>query len=274
MGDRVQPIGVSRIAGDEHQFAIVNALRIPMEIIGDFRRFAVFVNAEQAEVEIEPRILEIIRIAAEKGDLLLGRKDEPDIGIAFVAIELVDAAAIKRDHVAAEAGGVVRFFLDRVDHGPAGFISGGRVHLRLDGRLDAGGHVLGGFEHVEFAIDDTEFLGSRSGMKAVVHIVVLGRAQFLQCPGPDVMIGEHQPVGGDERPAAAVVESHGGKLQMLEPLGRRLEAVFLFEDFRGRTGKQPHSFIGGGEIGEHDERQQTEDRGEQEHAAPATEAMS
>ncbi len=74
MIDGVEPVGVSRMPGDEHQLIVVNTLRRPFQIMLDLRRLAVFVDAEQAEIEIEPRIFKIVRIAAKEGDRLLGSK--------------------------------------------------------------------------------------------------------------------------------------------------------------------------------------------------------
>ena len=54
----------------------------------DLRRLAVFVSAENADIEIEAGIFEIVRIAAVKGDLLLRREDEPHVVVAFVTIKM------------------------------------------------------------------------------------------------------------------------------------------------------------------------------------------
>ena len=70
----------------------------------DLDRLVVFVNAEEADVEIVTRIGEIVGVAAVEGDLLLGGEDKPDIGVAFEAVKVVLAALVERDDVAAQAG--------------------------------------------------------------------------------------------------------------------------------------------------------------------------
>ena len=78
-------------------------------------RFVVFIDPEKRDVEIVARVFEIIGIASEKRGRLFRRKDQPDIGVFFVAIEMVGAAIIKRDNVAPQPGLIERFLFDRID---------------------------------------------------------------------------------------------------------------------------------------------------------------
>ena len=90
--DGVQPVGMGRIADDEHQFVFLRTGRAPGKEIFRFGRLAVFVNAEEAHIQIEARILEVVGIAAEEGDILLGREDQPHVGVFFEAVEVVQPA--------------------------------------------------------------------------------------------------------------------------------------------------------------------------------------
>ena len=62
---------------------------------------AIFVSAENADIEIVTRILEVIGIATVERRLLFWREDDPHIVVAFVAIQIVNAAPIKRNHIGA-----------------------------------------------------------------------------------------------------------------------------------------------------------------------------
>ena len=84
------------MAGDEDQFAIGRALRAPLQIVGGVDRLAVLIDAEDRHVEVVAGIGEVVRIAAKEGHLLLGRKDEADIGVLLVAIEPVFATLVER----------------------------------------------------------------------------------------------------------------------------------------------------------------------------------
>jgi hypothetical protein len=66
-------------------------------------RFSVFVDTENADIQIIARILEIVGITAKKSDLLFGSENEPNIGVPLIAIELITAALIKRDDIAAQS---------------------------------------------------------------------------------------------------------------------------------------------------------------------------
>lgn len=57
------------------------------------------------------------------------------------------------------------------------------------------------------------------------------------------MIGDAKAVRGNERAAPAGIESDARFLEMLEPLRRRFEVVFLFELLERRSGEEPHSLI-------------------------------
>ena len=63
---------------DENQITITDAALRELQIILDMRRPAVLISAQQRDVETEARILEIIRVAAEKRRRRFRREDNPD----------------------------------------------------------------------------------------------------------------------------------------------------------------------------------------------------
>ena len=205
----------------------------PLQEMLDLGRLAVLVDAEEADVEIVARVLEVVRVAAEEGDVLLRGEDQPHVGVFLVAIEMVQAALVQRDHVAAQAGLVERFFFDRVHHGLPLLAGLGRVDSLLDGRLDSSGDVLDVDQHVQFQVDALDLVLALAGVKAGLDQVLLRRAELLQAIGPDVMVGHHQAVGRDERARAAAVEAHRRLLHVPSHSCRGLEAVLLFEHLRG-----------------------------------------
>ena len=75
----------------------------PLQVVLDLGRLAVLVDAEEADVEVVARILEVVRIAAEEGDLLLRGEDQAHVGVLLEAIEVILAALVERDDVAAQA---------------------------------------------------------------------------------------------------------------------------------------------------------------------------
>ncbi len=112
--------------------------------------------------------------------------------------------------------------------------------------LYARGHIFDRYQNVEFEIPALDFFRVGFRVKAVLQIIVLLAGRFLQRVRADVMIRDHEPSRGDERTAAAGVETDARFLQMLEPLRRRLELILFLELFEGRIVEQPHPFIGRG----------------------------
>ncbi len=70
VGHRVEPVGPAGMAGDEDQLAVARALGTPLQVVLDLGRLAVLVDAEEADVEVVAGILEVVRVAAEEGDVL------------------------------------------------------------------------------------------------------------------------------------------------------------------------------------------------------------
>ena len=259
LAGRELPVGLARVSADEGQFAIRRPFRVPLQEILGLRRLAILVGAEDADIEIEARILEVVRIAAVKGDLLLGREDEPDIVVTFVAIQIVDAALVERDHVGAKTSLVFALLLDLGDDvclRLAGLVAG---QAGRHARVHALGDVFDRHQDVQFEVGRLCLLRAGLRVEAVAHVVVLLAADLLQGVEADVMIGNHESIRGDKRTAAAGVEAHARFLQMFEPLRSRLELILLLELLERRIVEEPHALVGEGGRGcEEEERDDLE----------------
>ena len=118
----------------------------------DLGRLPVFVSAENADIEIEARVFEIVRIAAIKRDLLLRREDQAHVIVAFEAIKMVDAALIKRDDIGAQAGlFFASFSISAMTFWRAAAASSGDQSW-FHRAVHAGGHVFDRHEHIELEI--------------------------------------------------------------------------------------------------------------------------
>src|SRR5205814_3196678 len=104
--ERQLPVRLSRMSTHEDQLTILWPVRIPFQEMLDLGRLSVFVRAKNADIQIVTRILEVIRIAAVKRDLLFRREHEPDVVVALESIKMIGAALIKCDDVRAQP----RFF--------------------------------------------------------------------------------------------------------------------------------------------------------------------
>src|SRR5439155_5423215 len=108
------------MTADESEFAVGGPVRTEFQIIVDLCRLAVFVGAKDANIEIETRVFKVVRVAAEKSDLLFGRKNEAHVIVTFVPVKMVSATLIKRDDVRTQSSLVFAFFLDRRNRTPTG----------------------------------------------------------------------------------------------------------------------------------------------------------
>ena len=67
--------------------------------------------------------------------------------------------------------------------------------------------------------------------------------RLLQRVRADMMIRDAESGRGNERAAAAGIETNARFLEMFQPLWRRLELIFVLELFERRIVEQPHSLI-------------------------------
>src|SRR5256885_1974076 len=112
-------LGRARMTADYDHLARLGARLAEREEILQPRRSAVFVDAQQRDVEVVAREVEVVRVAAAKRDRQLRGEGEAHVLETAIAVQMVETAVIEIDHVAA------RGFPIRAD--------AGRGQFRLDG---------------------------------------------------------------------------------------------------------------------------------------------
>src|ERR1700680_2516645 len=94
----------------EHKVTVFNACRRPPEMMRRLDWSSIFVDPRQRKSEVEARIHEIVRIAAEKCHSRFGSEHQANIGPHPISIKVISAAAVERHHFTTKT----RLFLARV----------------------------------------------------------------------------------------------------------------------------------------------------------------
>ena len=230
--------------GNEGQLALGSPLFGPLQGVGHLHRLAVFVGAEKADIEVEARILEVVGIAAEEGDLLLGGEHQAHIGVLLEPVQMVRPALIQGHHIGAETRGVQRLLLDGRHHPATGLHRLGRRHVGRHRGVDPLGDIGDGLEHVELEVHARDLLGLGTGVEPIAQVVLLGAGDLLESIGSDVVIRQDQAVFAHEGAGSARVETHRRFLQVLEPGVGEFEAVLGLDAFPRRIVVEPHALIG------------------------------
>ena len=111
------------------------------------RGVAVLVSAEQADIEVKAGVFKVVGVAAVERNLLFGREHEADIRVFLIAVEVVLASLVERDHLAAQAGLLQRLLFNGGARGPAGLKGGFVRKTRGDRGIHARGDILDAHEH-------------------------------------------------------------------------------------------------------------------------------
>ncbi len=187
-------------------------------MLAGVRRLAIFIGPHEAHVEIEARVGEVVRVAAEEGDLLLGREHQPDILVALEPIELVLPAPVHAHHLAGPVFlALAALLLDGVDH--LGSLSRGGlgIHLRSRGPRDAVGYIGDLLQLIEEQPGTGALILSPRGVEAVGQEVLTRLGRGLDAGPGAVMIAHHQSVPRNERRGAAVAVTQRRELDMGHP---------------------------------------------------------
>ena len=223
------PVGFAGAAAYENKFAVVRPIGIEFEKVLDLRRLAIFVDAKKADIEIVPGILEVVRVTAEEGHLLLRRKDQPHVIITFVPVKMVRPALVECDDIRPQSGFIFAFLFNGSDGSVARAGSLIARHAWFQSARNARSYVLDGHQHVQLQIRRFDLIGLRFRIETVPQIIVLDATHLLQCVGANVMVCDDEAIRRNEGSAPARVEANTGLLEMLKPLRRWLELVFFFE---------------------------------------------
>jgi len=187
---------------------------------------------------------QVVRVAAEEGDIELRGKNQANIRVLLVSIKSVAAALIKSHDIVTELVPVGRRLLNFRHLRTLGRVGVGVGRAWLHSRQHFGGHVANVNQHVQLKIGGFQLLGLGFGKEADLVIVFLLGGELLKRVCPDVVVGHDQAVGRDERPGAAVVEPHRRAAQLLDPGLGRLKAIFILKLLQRQVVKNPHAFIG------------------------------
>ena len=116
LGDCVEPRGRTGMAGDEDEVTRGRARRRPRKPVAGDKRAAAVVYADEGQVQVESREHEVVWIATEERCVELGSEHEPDVLEPAIAVEVVLATVIQRDHFASHAIVLRAFTLDDGEH--------------------------------------------------------------------------------------------------------------------------------------------------------------
>ena len=179
-GGGEEAVGVGGVAGDEDEFVLGDAIGGEFEEVVDVRGLVVFVGAHEGDVEAVAGVFEVVGVAAEEGGLEFGGEDEADVGVAFVAIEVVEGAAVESDDGGVIAGFLQGFVFDGGEDGVAGFDGGIGGEGWGDGGVDASGDVFDGEEDGDFLAGEFDFIGAGVSEEAVGDVVVGGGGDVVE----------------------------------------------------------------------------------------------
>ena len=150
---REQAAGATGMTGDKHEFAVLRPRGGELQVGLNLRWLAVLVSAEETDIEIVARKLEVVWVAAVKGDLRFWGEDEAHVRVFLEAIEMIRPALPERHDVRAQAG-LVEGCLFYLGHDLAARDKGGvRRGVRRNRGVYLRRHVLDRLQHVEFEIE-------------------------------------------------------------------------------------------------------------------------
>ncbi len=242
---------IARMSGYKNQLAIFHSGWRPLQVVIEVHRFAIFVDAEERDVEIVARIGEVVGVAAEESDVEFRREHKADVRVFLVLVQVVDLPGVKDCHIAAQSrrGGTILFHLRH--RGALSLAGVRRRHPRLHAGIDLVSDILDADQLVQLQIRALCFLSLRLGIKASLDVVVALGRELLDAACSDVMVGEGQAVGRNERARAAVVKSHRRQANMIEPLLCQLKTILGLDFVFWGSVIQPHAFVGRGQSGKH-----------------------
>ena len=240
---RLEAAGAARVARDEDGLAVARAFGAPLEVVGlGVRRLAILPGAQDREVEAEAREGEVVRVAAELGDLVVRDRDEADVVVDAVGVELVVAALVERLDLVVER---VRGFFGRGEDRSLvlgefrgdlvlGHLVGeALVHLRRD--------VIGRDELLDRQLRDADLVFEARRLPTGGQPVLAGRRHGDDVLTRTVVVREDQAARADERRRATTAVAEAREAQVVEPLLGRTEAVLGLEEVERSVLVRPHA---------------------------------
>ena len=185
------------VSGYEQQFPVFGTVRAPVQVVGTASWFAAFICPYEADIEVEAREIEIIRIAAELSDPKLRREHQAHVGVALVAVQIVDPAVVQGYQVATHAWIRAAALLQLRPFGAKGVV---RVVAGLAGRrtLNLSRHIANLHQLIEFECGTFALLGNRFCDETAFNQVLFWRRQLIHAIDHAMMICHDQSLGRDE----------------------------------------------------------------------------
>ena len=220
--DGEDPLRATRVTAHKDKVSIFGRLIIPFQEMFQLGRFTI--------------------LTKECGSGL-GSPHQSHVGVFLVSIKVILRSAKQRHDVASQTGFIERFFLDRRDHCPALF--GGFFCVRGFGDLlvDSIGHVLDRDQLIQFQIRCLEFLVKALRQKPIVDQIAFFGTKLGQRVAGNMVVGQHQTVGGHKRSGTTGVKPNRRELQMLQPFFGRFELMSVSQQFARNIVEQIHAFI-------------------------------
>ena len=182
------------MTGDEGQLAFPRARRRPLEVVLRARRSIVLVGADETDVEVVAREVEIVGVAAEERDGELWREHHAHVLEALVLVQVVDAAVVQRHHVAAHLRVVSRAFLLDPGHRRALRFRELLPFQPLRRGVDALRDVGDRDELVQLDLGALHFLLDRRGVEPLFDEVLVPGGQLLDAAMRAMVVRHHQAI--------------------------------------------------------------------------------
>src|ERR1700682_5261733 len=173
--------------GREHKITVFNACRRPPEIVRRLDGPSIVVDPRQRKIEVEARIHEIVRIAAEKCYSRFGSEHQANIGPHPISIEVISPAAVERHHFTAKTRLFLALVLECRDRRVA--LGIGPFAIRRTNRGSYGcGYILCRIKMLYFRARARTLRGARSREQPFSHEVLASSRQLLDARQRDVMV--------------------------------------------------------------------------------------
>src|SRR5581483_2127461 len=87
----------------ENQFIVADPRRGPFQIVVEMRWLAIFVYAEESDVQVVSWVFEVVWIAAEERYIEFRREHQPNIRVLLVFVKVINLPRIESHDIATQA---------------------------------------------------------------------------------------------------------------------------------------------------------------------------
>ena len=277
----VMPVGPSGVAEEEHEVSLLDPCRldaqVPLRLERDVLRGEIGgravgrdIGAEEGEIARVAGPHPVVDLAAEVADGDRGDEDEPDVleerieeeDVTFPDEHLRDLGPLPRVGLLGRGDDLFHLLLD-------GLRPVGEREAGPDGGEDLGRDVLERLRDPGGHAGSADLLGPGLGQESMGQVVFLGSAGRLDGAEGDMVVGQEEAVGRDERACGADADDGEdearpvGREDLLGGDGQALRAKIELQDLAHRE----HAFVGRKPGGRRGEDEKGEDEGCGDEAA-------